>query len=76
MIVGPFTTAMLIGGLAALGWLLWFAGALLIALAAKQAITGDVTVAPQTLLFMASCLFVAGWVCRAASRAIAKMRDR
>lgn len=76
MIVGPFTTAMLVGGLAALCWLLWFAALLLVALVVVQAIRGDVTVAPQTLLFMAACLFAAGWVCGWISKRIAAMRDR
>lgn len=75
MIIGPFTTAMLVGCLAALGWLLWLAGAMLVVLMGVQALRGDVTVAPQTLLIIAACLFAGGWLCRRVSQWLAAIRQ-
>lgn len=76
MIIGPLTTAMLVGVCAALCWLLWFTGLLLVVLVVVQAVRSDVTVAPQMLLAIAASLFAVGWLCRWISKRIEAISNR
>ncbi|MBM3343935.1 MAG: hypothetical protein FJY56_17760 [Betaproteobacteria bacterium] len=74
--IGPLSTALLIGVSATLCWLLWGSALLVLALVVAQAIRDDVTVAPRVLLIIAACLFAGGWVCRWFSKRIAAMTER
>ena len=73
--MGPFSTAITIGCLNAMQWLLWFVGALLVALVVTQAVRGDETADPVKLLVLAVVAAGGGWICGWASRRFAALMN-
>jgi hypothetical protein len=71
--MGPFATAVLSACLQALRYLLWITAGLLVALAAVQALRGDPSFKPLTLVFLALLFAIGGFVSgRAASALLAR----
>ena len=73
--MGPFATAITVGCLDALRWLLWFVGALLVALIVTQRVRGDADAEPVKLMAMAAAAALAGWICGWASRRFAALMN-
>ncbi len=60
--MGPFPTAILIGCLSALRWMLWAVAALLCVLVVAQAYRGDATLPWYFTLLLAASFVVSGWL--------------
>ena len=66
--MGPLPTAILIGCLEGLKWLLWLAAGLLVILVVTQALRGDADALPVPNLIVAAAMFCAGVVCAYVAR--------
>ena len=69
--MGPFSSAVLVGCLTALKWLLWFTAGLVLVAVGAVLLRGEATPAPSGLLVVAAGCGVAGWVCGWLVRALA-----
>ena len=69
-LMGPFATLMLRGCLQAIGYLLYFTGALALVAAAAVAWRAETVPSPASLAMFAACCLAGGFACLAASRRI------
>ena len=69
--MGPFATAITVGCLDALRWLLWLVAALLLLLVVVQAARGDEAAAPVKMLTLGAGAAALGFICGWASKRIA-----
>ena len=72
--MGPLSTAILVGCLQALKWLLWATAALLVILVAVQAIRGDDGARPLANVIVAVLFFMGGFASSYASKLIIATR--
>ena len=72
--MGPFSTAVAIGCLAALRWLFWLTGALMALLIVKQWLSGEEVVA--SLGLGALCFAALGWLSGFAAQQIEKALNK
>jgi hypothetical protein len=70
--MGPFASAIIIGCLDALRWLLWLVTALALAAMVAQWLRADQTVEPLSLIEMAAVCAVVGWICGFLGKRLAK----
>ena len=69
--MGPFATAITVGCLDAMRWLLWLVGALLVALIVVQTLRGDEGAQPAKFAMLALGAFGVGWICMFLSKRLA-----
>lgn len=72
--MGPFASAVTIGCLDAMRWLLWLAAVLLAALIVVQNLRGDEAAQPAKFAALATGAFALGWICILVSRRLAARR--
>lgn len=74
--MGPIASAIAIGFLEAVRWLLWIAAALLVVLIVVQALRGDAGASPLANAIAALAMAAGGWACRWAAAWILRIAGR